>query len=130
MDVGAHEWSRFLPDLRKDPEAWLVVVEPGRTAFLELFRRLKARSDRSFTIPSEMDYADVLDRVVALPVALSWEPGLMWGFRFLHTNDFLNGECNSLLVPDDTIDSACTAKGPEVMVPATWWTKLLKAALR
>ena len=44
MDVGAHEWSRFLPELREDREAWLVVVEPGRTAFLELFRRLKARS--------------------------------------------------------------------------------------
>ena len=31
VDVGAHEWSRFLPELRRDPKAWLVLVEPGRS---------------------------------------------------------------------------------------------------
>lgn len=30
VDVGAHEWSRFLPELRLQPRAWLVLVEPGR----------------------------------------------------------------------------------------------------
>ena len=30
VDVGAHEWSRFLPELRTDESAWLVLVEPGR----------------------------------------------------------------------------------------------------
>eukprot|EP00913_Durusdinium_trenchii_P022567 g21198.t1 len=107
IDVGAHEWSRFLPELRADPRAWLVLVEPGRAAFLELYRRLK------------VDYADVLSRVVALPVALSWEPGLTWGFRSLHTNDFLGGECNSLLAPNESFDHACTAKGPVIIVPAS-----------
>ena len=195
VDVGAHHWSRFLPELRRDPKAWLVLVEPGRGAFLELYRRLK------------VDYQDLLERVVALPVALTWEegavflgaemwlaggwmvPGMKWGFRALHTNDFLGGECrlaetydsislaytqgkgmkqahpkgfkrfwdgyskpkgpkvfcsswgicwdvfgpqmgsalrqpffsgNSLLVPDENFDHPCTAKGPEILVPATW----------
>lgn len=31
VDVGAHEWSCFLPELRRDPKAWLVLVEPGRS---------------------------------------------------------------------------------------------------
>ena len=27
---------------------------------------------------------------------------------------------NSLLVPDETLEHPCTAKGPEVVVPVTW----------
>lgn len=80
VDVGAHEWRSFLPELRVDPNAWLILVEPGRTAFFELYRRLK------------VDYSDVLDRVVALPVALTREPGLQWGFQSVRTNDVLDGE--------------------------------------
>ena len=59
-----------------------------------------------------MNYADVIDRVVALPVALTWEPGLvlkscaaeslareqlpgrLWGFRVLHTSNVMEGECH------------------------------------
>ena len=32
VDVGAHEWSRFLPILREDAQAWLVLLEPSRKA--------------------------------------------------------------------------------------------------
>lgn len=121
IDVGAHEWSRFLPELRADPRAWLVLVEPGRAArgletilwrnldvlgskklvasrlflsftdasrpencFLIFFYSLRvyAIPVRTFSLAflGEVDYADVLSRVVALPVALSWEPGwhLVW----------------------------------------------------
>ncbi|CAE7362383.1 unnamed protein product [Symbiodinium natans] len=105
VDVGAHEWSRFLPILREDAQAWLVLLEPSRKAFLTLYRRLK------------MDYTDVIDRVVALPMALTWEPGHLWGFRVLHTNDYLDGECNSLLEPDDQIQHPCVDKGSEEVVP-------------
>ncbi|CAJ1444136.1 unnamed protein product [Effrenium voratum] len=118
VDVGAHEWSRFLPELRTDESAWLVLVEPGRKAFLELFRRLK------------VDYADVLDRVVAIPAALSGEEGFTWGFSTLHTNDFLGGECNSLLPPDTrNWDHPCTEKGAEVIVPVMSLELLLHGVL-
>ncbi|CAE8597703.1 unnamed protein product [Polarella glacialis] len=106
IDIGAHEWSKFLPRLRTEPRAFLVLIEPGRAAFLELYRRLKS------------DYPELLDRIIALPVAMSLEPGLFWGFRTLHTNDFLKGECNSLMPPESGYGHPCTEEGARQIVPA------------
>eukprot|EP00439_Symbiodinium_sp_Y106_P046599 s640_g5.t4 len=117
VDVGAHEWSRFLPRLREDPKAWLILLEPGRKAFLMLYRRLK------------MNYADVIDRVVALPVALTWEPGRLWGFRVLHTSNVMEGECNSLLEPNDQFPVPCIDRGPEEIVPVMSLDVLLELLL-
>ena len=83
MDVGAHEWSRFLPELREDPQAWLVLLEPTREAtcqtisshtctsawepftceaFLSLYRRLKAPGLAAVSMSSwwSMDVSDKL----------------------------------------------------------------------
>eukprot|EP00435_Cladocopium_sp_Y103_P037294 s1649_g9.t2 len=103
------------------------VSEEGKEAEKVLDALVAPRQDGgryTGSVLDEVDYNDVLDRVVALPVALTWEEGLKWGFRALHTNDFLGGECsgaqtagcNSLLVPDESFDHPCTAKGPEVIL--------------
>lgn len=44
---------------------------------------------------------------LALALDVAWDLGDLRG--------------NSLLVPDETLEHPCTAKGPEVMVPVTWW---------
>eukprot|EP00931_Biecheleriopsis_adriatica_P068602 TRINITY_DN42532_c0_g1_i1.p1 TRINITY_DN42532_c0_g1~~TRINITY_DN42532_c0_g1_i1.p1 ORF type:complete len:354 (+),score=60.24 TRINITY_DN42532_c0_g1_i1:140-1201(+) len=107
VDVGAHTWSRFLPLLRREPGALLVCFEPTRTSFTELYRRLK------------LDYPDLLQRVLALPVAADLKPNDIFRFQALHTNSFWNGECNSLLTPDHASDilPECTEKGSVEIVP-------------
>ena len=44
---------------------------------------------------------------LALALDVAWDLGDLRG--------------NSLLVPDETLEHPCTAKGPEVVVPVTWW---------
>lgn len=120
VDIGAHTWSRFFPLLRDEPGAILVCLEPTRTSFTELYRRLK------------LDYNDLLHRVLALPVAAALEPRTSFGFQTLHTNDFWGGECNSLLKPDDESDllPECTARGSEEIVPVMSLDVVMEAVFR
>lgn len=78
IDVGAHEWSRYLPRLREEPDAVLVCAEPSRAAFLELYRRAK------------MDYSDLLPRIILLPIALVHDPSLSWGRRRVRLGGLLS----------------------------------------